>query len=126
MRPLGSHRRASMSSGSGRWTRRGTTITGTRKLVSVHMSFLLVLGDGLRGEVEARVVLASAVFSLIQFVVGDMEWLAYSGCWWRTWCVRGPCSLWSSLSLSGERSRCASFSCFGRPCDHTAHVLAVH
>ena len=50
VRPLGSHRRASMSSVSLLWTRRGTTATGTRKRVSVHMSFLLFLGGGLRGE----------------------------------------------------------------------------
>ena len=49
-----------------------------------------------------------------------MEWLASSGCWWRTWCVREPCSLWSSLLLNGERGRCASCSGYGRPCDHSA------
>ena len=50
VRPLGSHRRASRSSGSGRWMRRGTTATGTLRRVSVHVSFLLFLGDALRGE----------------------------------------------------------------------------
>ena len=40
-----------MSSGSGRWTRRRTTATGTRKRVSVHMSFLLfLLSEAHRGE----------------------------------------------------------------------------
>ena len=41
--PPGSLLRASRSSGSGRWMRRGTSITGTRKHVSVRMSFLLFL-----------------------------------------------------------------------------------
>ena len=45
-------------------------------------------------SVEARVVLASAVFFLVQFVVGDMEWLASSGCW-------------VANVVCGERSRCA-------------------
>ena len=41
--PPGSLLRASRSSGSGRWTRRETTITGTGKHVPVHMSLLLFL-----------------------------------------------------------------------------------
>ena len=44
---------------------------------------------------------------------------------WRTWCVGVPSPLWSSLLLGGERSRCASCSCCGRLCVHTAHVPAV-
>ena len=39
---------------------------------------------------------------------------------WRTWCVGVPSSLWSSLLLSGERSRCASCSCYKHPHDRTA------
>ena len=74
--------------------------SGTRKNVSVHMSFLLFLGDGLRGEglgipspflgatplaIQARAVLASAVFFLVQFVVGDMEWCGFF------WLLGGEC-----------------------------------
>ena len=44
--------------------------------------------------VEARVVLASAVFFIVQFVVGDMEWLASSVAGWRTW-------WWECRLLSG-------------------------
>ena len=73
----------------GHWSHRAYTPSpsswvtgyGVRGLASPHPflgAILLV--------VEARVVLASAVFFLVQFVVGDMEWawlLLVAG--WRTW-----------------------------------------
>ena len=104
-------------------------------------SLRCLLGDGLRvrgmasphpflGATplagEARVVLAGAVFFLVQFVVGDVEWdWLHQVAGWRTWCVRVPSSLWSPLLLRGERSRCASCFGYGRPCDYTAQVPAV-
>ena len=125
VRPLGSHRRASMSSGSGRWTRRRTSITGTKNTCQYicPSSSSWVTGYGVRGlasphpflgatalAVEARVVLAMVGF--FRLLVANVV------------CERA-CSLWSSLLLSGERGRCASCSGYGRPCDHTAYVPAV-
>ena len=107
-------------------------------LLPEHISSLrCLLGDGLRGEglgitsplflgatplaVEARVVLASAVFFLVHIVVSDMEWdWLLQVARWRTWCVGVQSSLWSPLLPRGERSRCTSYSGYGRPCDYTA------
>ena len=94
---------------------------GVRRLASPH-PFL----GGTPLAIEARVVLASAVFFLVQFVVGDMEWFdffrllgAQRGVW--------ECRFLSGLPsyLVARRSRCASCSGYGRLCDHTAYVPAV-
>ena len=65
-------------------------------------------------------VLASAVFFLVQFGRHGVG-LVLQVAGWRTCCVGVP----SPLLLRGERSRCASFSAFGRPCDYAAEVPAV-
>ena len=51
--------------------------------------------------------------------------MASSGCWVANVVLGVPSSLWSSLLLRGERSRCASSSGSGRPCDYTTQVLAL-
>ena len=74
------------------------------------VSFLLFLGDAQRVRglasphpflgatplaVEARVVLASAVFFLVQFVVGDMEWCGFFRL------LGGERGVWECRLLSG-------------------------
>ena len=70
--PPGSLLRASRSSGSGRWMRKGTTITGTGKHVPVHMSFLLfLLSEELHRQPRAV----------------NKYWAPYRLCWENTYAV---------------------------------------
>ena len=93
------------------------------------------LGDGIRGE---GLGIPSPLLWVLLLLLSRQEWFwrvrSSSATWsgwllqvagWRTWCVGVPGSLWSSLLLGGERSRCASCSGYGCLCDHTAYVPAV-
>ena len=116
VRSLGSHRRASTSSGSG---------PGTLRCVSVRMSFLLFLGVARRGEGLGHPLTPSWV-PLLLLSRQEWFWRVRSSCWcsswwatwsgwllqvarWRTWCVGVPSSLWfpshSEASGAGTLSR---------------------
>ena len=115
--------------------------TGTRSLISLRRTAFLrcLLGDGLRGEgLGIPSPLLGCHSSCLRqercWRVRSSSWcsswwatrsgVASSGCWVANVVLGVPFSLWSSLFLRSERSRCAWCSGSGRPCDCTAQVPA--